>query len=129
MKIKLFLLVLIFWICIPNIYLNAQNITVYKTFIYTSESLADEIQKINEEQDDTRRFDTDLLNATLGAVKGIGSGYVSAFIDLGVSQKSNITYYIPQIPKSRLGPTHSHVTLRAVLTIEEGPNSTGSHPA
>lgn len=69
---------------------NAQGITVYKTFIYTSDTLADEIQMINDAQDDTRRFDLDLLNASLGAVKGIGAGYVSAFIDLGVNAIGNL---------------------------------------
>lgn len=57
----------------------------YETYIYTSKDLAPEIQQVNEVQDDTRRFDVDLLNASLGAVKGIGAGYVSSFIDLGVN--------------------------------------------
>ena len=67
-----------------------ENVTVYKTFIYTSDNLADEIQKVNAAQDDTRRFDMDLLNATLDAVKGIGSGYVSTFIDLGINAIGNL---------------------------------------
>ncbi|MCH5238111.1 MAG: hypothetical protein J1E95_09995, partial [Muribaculaceae bacterium] len=67
-----------------------KDISVYKTFIYTSDNLADEIQRVNDEQDDTRRFDVDLLNATVGAVKGLGAGYVSAFIDLGVNAIGNL---------------------------------------
>lgn len=62
----------------------------YKTFIYTSEDLAEDIQKVNESQDDQRRFDVDLLNATLGAAKGIGSGYVSSIIDFGVNALGNL---------------------------------------
>lgn len=62
----------------------------YKTFIYTNDELADEIQRVNDLQDDTRRFDMDLLNATLNAAKGIGSGYISSFIDLGVTALGNI---------------------------------------
>ena len=49
----------------------------YKTFIYTSNDLAAEIQQVNASQDATRRFGSDLLNATLNASKGIASGYVT----------------------------------------------------
>ncbi len=62
----------------------------YKTFIYVSPDLADDIQRVNESQDDTRRFDVDLLNATVGAAKGIGSGYISALVDLGVNSLGNL---------------------------------------
>lgn len=85
---KQFLLTLLS-IIISTIVLMAQNVE-YRTFIYTSEDLADDIQRANEIQDDTRRFDVDLLNATLGAAKGIGSGYVSTFIDLGVNALGNL---------------------------------------
>ena len=57
----------------------------YKTFIYTSNDLAAEIQQVNASQDATRRFGSDLLNATLNASKGIASGYVTSFIDMGVN--------------------------------------------
>lgn len=57
----------------------------YKTFIYTSNDLATEIQQVNASQDATRRFGSDLLNATLNASKGIASGYVTSFIDMGVN--------------------------------------------
>lgn len=69
---------------------HAQSVSVYKTFIYTSEDLADDIQRVNDSQDDTRRFDVDLLNATIGAAKGIGAGYISTFIDLGVNALGNL---------------------------------------
>lgn len=81
--------IVIFLSLITCILASAQTIE-YKTFIYTSENLADDIQKINDEQDDTRRFDVDLLNATLGAAKGIGSGYISTFIDMGVNALGNL---------------------------------------
>lgn len=71
--------------------INAQDkVSIYKTFIYTSDDLAMEIQRVNEEQDAMRRFDMDLFNATLGAVKGIGSGYVSTLIDMGVNAIGNL---------------------------------------
>ena len=56
----------------------------YKTFIYTNDKLAGEIQRFNASQDATRGFGTDLFNATLNAAKGIGAGYVTNFIDMGV---------------------------------------------
>lgn len=84
------ILLIIFLFCFLYSSMKAKDISVYKTFIYTSDNLADEIQRVNDEQDDTRRFDVDLLNATLGAVKGLGAGYVSAFIDLGVNAIGNL---------------------------------------
>lgn len=84
------ILLIIFLFCFLYSPMKAKDISVYKTFIYTSDNLADEIQRVNDEQDDTRRFDVDLLNATVGAVKGLGAGYVSAFIDLGVNAIGNL---------------------------------------
>ena len=81
--------ILIFFIAAFQIVLPAKTVE-YKTFIYTSEDLAEEIQRVNDSQDDTRRFDVDLLNATIGAAKGIGSGYVSTFIDMGVNALGNL---------------------------------------
>ena len=59
----------------------------YQTFIYTNQTLSQEIQKVNDMQDSdaTRRFGTDLLDATLNAGKGLASGYVTSFIDMGVN--------------------------------------------
>lgn len=66
---------------------NGKDVKVYKAFIYTSETLPKEIQNVSIELgDSTRRsLGSDLLNATLGAAKGIGAGYISSFIDLGVN--------------------------------------------
>lgn len=71
------------------LFASAQTVE-YKTYIYTSDDLADDIQRINDGQDDTRRFDVDLLNATFGAAKGIGAGYVTSFIDMGVNALGNL---------------------------------------
>lgn len=56
----------------------------YQTFIYTSDDLAEEISKQSEEQG-TRGYLGNLFDASLGAVNGIASGYVTSFIDLGVN--------------------------------------------
>ena len=56
----------------------------YQTFIYTSDDLAEEIAKQSEEQG-TRGYLGNLFDASLGAVNGIASGYVTSFIDLGVN--------------------------------------------
>ena len=61
----------------------AQEIT-YQTFIYTSDDLSDEIAHQSEERD-TRGYMGDLFNAALDATKGIASGYVVSFFDLGVN--------------------------------------------
>ncbi len=82
-------LILIVSIISSSLTIKSQTIE-YQTFIYTSEDLADDIQRINDNQDDTRRFDVDLLNSTLGAAKGIGAGYVTSFIDMGVSALGNL---------------------------------------
>lgn len=56
----------------------------YTTFIYTSENLADEIAQKSTEAE-SRGYLADLYNASKNATKGIASGYVSSFIDLGVN--------------------------------------------
>ena len=67
------------------------SITKYETFIYTSNNLdkliQDEYKKSGVE---TRGFLSDLGNATLGGVKGIGGGYISAIIDLGVNSIASL---------------------------------------
>lgn len=63
----------------------AQEVKKYETFIYSDPELADDIQRENENQDATRRFDADLLNATLGSLQGLGGGYVSALVNMGVN--------------------------------------------
>lgn len=57
----------------------------YQTFIYTSDDLAEEIAKQSEEHVASRGYFGDLFNATKEATKGIASGYVTSFIDLGVN--------------------------------------------
>jgi len=56
----------------------------YQTFIYTSDDLAEEIAKQYEERG-TRGYLGDLFGAGKESVKGIASGYVTSFIDLGVN--------------------------------------------
>lgn len=90
MKFYKIILVFIATVISTNLVYAEKQVSVYKTFIYTSEDLADDIQRVNDSQDDTRRFDVDLLNATLGAAKGIGAGYVSSFIDIGVNALGNL---------------------------------------
>lgn len=63
----------------------AQNHSVqYQTFIYTSEDLAQEIQQQSNELK-SRGYLSDLFFASKEAVKGIGAGYVTSFIDMGVN--------------------------------------------
>lgn len=57
----------------------------YQTFIYTSDDLAEEIAKQSEKRDASRGYLDDLFNASKESAKGIASGYVSSFIDLGVN--------------------------------------------
>lgn len=64
---------------------TAQDVKKYETFIYSSPELAEDIQRENENQDATRRFDADLLNATIGSLQGIGGGYVSTLVNMGVN--------------------------------------------
>ncbi len=62
----------------------------YHTYIYTSEDLADDISQANEELRDTRGFGSDLFNSSIGAAQGIGAGYVTSFINLGVTSLGNL---------------------------------------
>lgn len=90
MKIQIKTFIIAFLIGATALIGNAQEATIYKAYIYTSDDLAEDIQRANDEQDDTRRFDVDLLNATVGAAKGIGAGYISTFIDMGVNALGNL---------------------------------------
>lgn len=67
-----------------TLYSKAQGVE-YQTFIYTSDELADEIAKQSEELGTSRGYLGDLFNASKEAGKGIASGYVTSFIDLGVN--------------------------------------------
>ena len=55
----------------------------YQTFIYTSDNLSEDIARLYDEQK-TRDL-SDLFNASKEAAKGIASGYITSFIDLGVN--------------------------------------------
>ena len=80
MKKSIIILLCLFW----TLYSKAQGVE-YQTFIYTSDELADEIAKQSEELGTSRGYLGDLFNASTEAGKGIASGYVTSFIDLGVN--------------------------------------------
>lgn len=80
MKKSIIILLCLFW----TLYSKAQGVE-YQTFIYTSDELADEIAKQSEELGTSRGYLGDLFNASKEAGKGITSGYVTSFIDLGVN--------------------------------------------
>lgn len=80
MKKSIIILLCLFW----TLYSKAQGVE-YQTFIYTSDELADEIAKQSEELGTSRGYLGDLFNASEEAGKGIASGYVTSFIDLGVN--------------------------------------------
>lgn len=80
MKKSIIILLCLFW----TLYSKAQGVE-YQTFIYTSDELADEIAKQSEELGTSRGYLGDLFNASKESVKGIASGYVTSFIDLGVN--------------------------------------------
>lgn len=65
--------------------LCAAQTVEYKTFVYTSDELANDISKLNDERDSSRGYLGDLLTTTAHSAKGIAGGYVSTFIDLGVN--------------------------------------------
>lgn len=80
MKKSIIILLCLFW----TLYSKAQGVE-YQTFIYTSDELADEIAKQSEELGTSRGYLGDLFNASKEAGKGMTSGYVTSFIDLGVN--------------------------------------------
>lgn len=80
MKKSIIIVLCLIW----ALYGKAQGVE-YQTFIYTSDELADEIAKQSEELGTSRGYLGDLFNASKEAVKGIASGYVTSFIDLGVN--------------------------------------------
>ena len=57
----------------------------YRTFVYTSDELANEISRLSGERDASRGYLGDLFASTTNAAKGIASGYVTSFFDLGVN--------------------------------------------
>lgn len=64
---------------------SAQQVE-FKTFIYTSNDLGEEIARHSELVNrKDRGYLEDLFNASKESLKGIASGYVTSFIDLGVN--------------------------------------------
>lgn len=57
----------------------------YQAFIYTSDDLANEIAKLNDNVDQSRSYMGNLFGAGGESIKGLASGYVTSFIDLGVN--------------------------------------------
>lgn len=83
-KIALFFTFLFVSLCIM-----AQQVE-YQTFIYTSDDLAKEISELCDEREKRELgmrdpYLKELLNASKESVKGIASGYITSFIDLGVN--------------------------------------------
>lgn len=70
-------------------FLASLNITAqqveYKTFVYTNDELANAISKLNDERDTSRGYLGDIFSATTGSMKGLASGYITSFFDLGVN--------------------------------------------
>lgn len=61
------------------------QVSEYKAFTYSSKELTKEIQQLQLTQDSVRSIWKDMGKATLNSMKGIGAGYVSSFIDMGVN--------------------------------------------
>lgn len=81
MKYALFFL---FSLC-ACLQVSAQQVE-FKTFIYTSNDLGEEIARHSELVNrKDRGYLGDLFNASKESLKGIASGYVTSFIDLGVN--------------------------------------------
>ena len=76
------------FLCLFLLILNSAaafcQVESYKTSIYTSDELADEIQAAVEENR-SRGLGADMLNAGAKAFMGIGTGYVTSALDFGVN--------------------------------------------
>jgi len=75
------------WLCLLCLFavpLSAQQVE-YKTFVYTSDELANEISRLNSERDASRGYLGDLFSLSKNSMKGIASGYVTSFFDIGVN--------------------------------------------
>lgn len=72
--------------------LMAQTVK-YTAFVYTDEGLATEIQNYSDHLRGSTSRGTSgdlLLGASLNAAKGIGAGYVTSFVDLGVKAVASL---------------------------------------
>lgn len=79
-----YVLIFLFSLCVC-LQGSAQQVE-FKTFIYTSNDLGEEIARHSERESRADRgYLGDLFNASKESLKGIASGYVTSFIDLGVN--------------------------------------------
>ena len=71
MKLKYLFAAFVIAALMPAICSAQGPVVQYQTFIYTNQTLSQEIQKVNDmqESDATRRFGTDLLDATGGVAQ------------------------------------------------------------
>ena len=76
---------IVIWMSVMMVLPSTAQETQYKTFVYTSNELANEISRMNSERDASRGYFGDLFNAATNSVKGISAGYVTSFFDLGVN--------------------------------------------
>ena len=74
----------VFAIFMVTMQTSAQKVE-YKTFVYTNDELANEISKLNDERDTSRGYLGDVFSAAGNSMKGLASGYVTSFFDLGVN--------------------------------------------
>ena len=87
---KKIIIVLFSLVCV--IPMRAQTVK-YNAFIYTDEGLATEIQKCSDQMHGGAArgaFGELLLEASLNAAKGIGAGYVTSFVNLGVQSVASL---------------------------------------
>lgn len=70
---------------------SPKQVSAYTTFIYTDSDLGDEIQIKNDDfrsyvlEDEERGIWSDLATAALNAAEGIGTGYISSAVELGIN--------------------------------------------
>lgn len=89
-KMKYFIVALFAMLC--SVSLTAQTIK-YTAFVYTDEGLANQIQTYSDQVrgGSTRgAFGDLLLEASLNAAKGIGAGYVTSVVNLGVQSIASL---------------------------------------
>ena len=91
----------LFLTCLLSVISNAifPQAVQYQTFIYTSDELSEEIQKLSEERNSTRTYLGDLFSTGKEAAKGLVSGYVTSFIDVGVNAIGNLLTHNSRMKK------------------------------
>lgn len=79
------MLIILLCLCLLSLEGRAQCVE-YRTFVYTSDDLPEEIARQSVNLEATRgSYLGDLFQAGKESLKGIASGYVTSFIDLGVN--------------------------------------------